>query len=368
MKRTLSAILAILLMLPTLFGINALAASYPSISSSKYIEFKAQQNINVYQDTACKTRGTCSPSKKYDASIAKNDVCYIYEIKASYIKVNYPTSSGRRTGYIKRSDLFDKTAPEEYIQSAEASVTVYKAEGNSSIAKGDEVWRVDPKNGYTGYRAVIYEAKSGNRAYKMGYITLNDLDKIKNGSKDTKSAENDITYSPGSKESAVKARLDAIANGTVKLDKNTTLTVGEKFTGTNAGEQCKGYARNLFNLCFGINVASTQPKPSNYLLYAKDGVTKVGSVTGMSKGSASSEQKIEALFSKAKPGDFVQMRRQNGGSHSAIVYFVSNSGVTFLEANTDGKNTVKQLTHTWASLCEKNAAMSVYTATNYKLK
>lgn len=179
MKKKTSLILAAVLLLASLFSVNVFAASYPSISSSKYIEFKAQQNINVYMNTACKTRGTSSPSKKYNASIAKNDVCYIYKIASSYVQVNYPTSSGRRTGYIKRSDLFDKTAPEEYISSAKASVTVYKADGNSSIAKGDKVWRVDPRNGYEGYRAVIYEAKSGKRAYKMGYITLGDLEKLK---------------------------------------------------------------------------------------------------------------------------------------------------------------------------------------------
>lgn len=178
MKRTLSVILAIVLMLPTIFCVTASAASYPSISSSKYIEFEAQQNINVYKDKTCKTRGTSSPAEAYNASIAKGDVCYIYEIAASYIKLNYPTTSGRKTGFIKRGDLFDKTAPEEYVSSAKASVTVYKARGTSSIAKGDKVWRVGTKNDYKGYYAVIYEAKSGKRAYKLGWITEADYRKV----------------------------------------------------------------------------------------------------------------------------------------------------------------------------------------------
>lgn len=180
MKKKISVLMALVLMMSIIFGVNVSAAvSYPAISSSAYIEFKAQQNINVYKDTACKIRGTSSPLKAYNASVATGDVCYIYKITSSYIQINYPTASGRRIGYIKRADLFDKTVPEEYISSAKASVTVYKAEGSSSIAKGDKVWRVDPKMGYSGYRAVIYEAKSGKRAYKMGYITLADLEKIK---------------------------------------------------------------------------------------------------------------------------------------------------------------------------------------------
>lgn len=171
-------------MLSTFSCINVFAAApptvytYPSISSSKYIEFTAQENINVYKDTACKTRGTKKPEKKYNASIAKNDVCYIYKIASSYIEVNYPTSSGRRTGYIERSALFDKTEPVDYIDSSAHKVQIYKTKNGGYVAKGDKVWKVDPKKGYSGYRAVIYDAKSGNRAYKMGYVTLDGWDDI----------------------------------------------------------------------------------------------------------------------------------------------------------------------------------------------
>ncbi|MBE7051629.1 MAG: hypothetical protein E7395_03570 [Ruminococcaceae bacterium] len=184
MKRKLSLVLSLILMLSTLLSVNVFAAApptvytYPSISSSKYIEFTAQESINVYKDTACKTRGTSSPSKKYNASISKNDVCYIYKITESYIQVNYPTSSGRRTGYIKRGSLFDKTSPTEYIDSSAHKVQVYKTKEGGYVAKGDKVWKVDPSKGYSGYRAVIYEAKSGKRAYKMGYVTLDGWDDI----------------------------------------------------------------------------------------------------------------------------------------------------------------------------------------------
>lgn len=178
MKRILSVLLAVVMLLPTLFGMSALAASYPSISASKYIEFKAQQNINVYKDKNCKTRGTCSPAKAYNASISKNDVCYIYEIASSYLKVNYPTSSGRKTGFIRRSDLFSKTAAEQYTASSKASVSVYKAQGTSSIAKGDRVWLVDTKNDFNGYRAVIYDAVKAKRGYKLGWITEADYKKV----------------------------------------------------------------------------------------------------------------------------------------------------------------------------------------------
>lgn len=181
MKKRISVIMALVLMLSAVLSINVFAAkvSFPTISSSKYIEFRAQQNIKVYKDAACKTRGTSSPSEKYDALIEKDDDCFIYKIEDSYIIINYPTPTGRRTGYIERADLFDAITPVQYIPSAKAKVTVYKSTSGSYIAKGDKVWYVNPKKGYSGYRAVIYEAKSGKRAYKMGYITLDDLDRIK---------------------------------------------------------------------------------------------------------------------------------------------------------------------------------------------
>lgn len=165
-------------------------------------------------------------------------------------------------------------------------------------------------------------------------------------------------------QEAVRSRMDAIANGSLSYNSSTVMRVGSRFTGYRASEQCKGYAKNVFYLCFGITPGSTQSKNAglNYLLSSTKGMTKLGSVTSMTASN------ISGLFANARPGDFVQMRRSHGGSHSAIVYSVSASGVTFLEANLDGKNTVSMNYYTWSTLCSKNAAMSVYTASNYTLK
>lgn len=160
-------------------------------------------------------------------------------------------------------------------------------------------------------------------------------------------------------QSAVQQTLNAIANGSKSIDSSTVMAVGRTFTGTRSGEQCKGYAKNVFIILWGVNPGSTQAKPNNYLLSNPSSVKKVGSVTNITTSN------ISSLFSGARVGDFVQMRRSHGGSHSAIVYAISSSGVTFLEANTDGKNTIMKNTYTWSSLCTKNAAMSVYTSTSY---
>lgn len=161
-------------------------------------------------------------------------------------------------------------------------------------------------------------------------------------------------------QKAVQSRLDEIANGTRSYNDSTVMKVGSKFTGYRSGEQCKGYAKNVFYICFKIQPGSTQG--NNYLLNATTGMTEVGRVTNQDT------QSLAKLFTKARPGDFVQMRRTHGGPHSAIIYCVTATGVTFLEANTDSKNTVMLNTYSWADLAAKNNAMTLYTATTYALK
>lgn len=156
----------------------------------------------------------------------------------------------------------------------------------------------------------------------------------------------------------VRSLLDAIANGSLTLDANTVMAVGETFTGSYSSNQCKGYARNVWKIVFNVEPGSTQKQPNNYLLNAPAEAKKVGTVTNMTT------QNISSLFASARVGDFVQIRRSHGGSHSAIVYAISSDGVTFLESNMDGKNTVSKNTYTWAKLCS-NAGMSVYTVASY---
>lgn len=164
-------------------------------------------------------------------------------------------------------------------------------------------------------------------------------------------------------ERQIQARLDEIINGFRSIDSNTTMKVGERFVGTGASEQCKGYAKNVFKLCFGIVLGSTnKTEGKNYLLYSTDGITLVGSVTEME------ENAVCKLFKNARPGDMVQIRRVKGTPHSAIVYSVSDNDVTFLEANMDYNNGISLNPYTWETLCKKNAAMSLYTAAKYTLK
>lgn len=162
----------------------------------------------------------------------------------------------------------------------------------------------------------------------------------------------------GTSQTEVQKCMDDIAAGKRTLDGNTKMAVGETFTGTNSGAQCKGYAVNVWKILWNIHPGSTQKAPSNYLLNSPATVRKVGTLTSMNQTA------MKNLFQGARAGDFVQILRSHGGSHSAVVYSVTANGVTMLEANMDGANGVEWNTYTWAQLC-KNAGISVYTCASY---
>lgn len=166
-----TSILILLIAVLAMNSVSVLAANpWPSLSSSNYCEYTATKNINVYKDKECETRGTESPSKKYDAYIEKGDVCFIYKITSKYTKVNYPTSNGRRTGYAKTKDVFAVKNPLLSYAGHDDGFTVYVSPGGKKYGctyPYDGIYVVEQKDKYY---SIIYEAKSGKRGYKFGWI------------------------------------------------------------------------------------------------------------------------------------------------------------------------------------------------------
>lgn len=164
-------------------GITASAAiAFPSLSESSYCECAAPKKMNVYKDSGLRTRGTYSPSKAYNAYIDKGDTLYIFQITSSYIKLSYPTSSGRKKGYVARGDLIGVSAP-SHASKANGKATTYVSPGGSSYGyfeSGDQVYSVGTSGAYT---AVIYEAKSNNRRYKLGWVKTDDYNRCCKGVK-----------------------------------------------------------------------------------------------------------------------------------------------------------------------------------------
>lgn len=165
-----------------------------------------------------------------------------------------------------------------------------------------------------------------------------------------------------SAEQQIYDRLKAMANGSYG---NGVYKTGTRYTGAFANEQCKGFAKKVHMILFGYNIGSTKSKPNNYQISISSGNTSlVGSLTGLSSGSTG---KVSNLFSKARAGDFIQVRRSHGGSHSMIFLSSDANGVTVYECNVDGRNGIQTATYSWKKFCTSNAAVSVYTAKDYRL-
>ena len=163
-------------------------------------------------------------------------------------------------------------------------------------------------------------------------------------------------------ESAILARLNAMMDGSYG---SGAYKVNTTYTGAYASEQCKGFAKKVHMILFGYNIGSTKSKPNNYQISISSSKTRlVGSLTSL---SSRSDAALRDLLTQARPGDFLQVRRSHGGSHSMIVLSTSSNAITVYECNVDGRNGIRTATYSWSSFRSSNAAVSLYTAKNYSL-
>ena len=334
--------------LTTVFCTNVFAKeSMPSISEKKPIvtyTYNSTGKVYAYASSDLKTK-----TGGYIA--CSTDECKIISIRGNAVEVIYPVSKGTKTAWFSRKDFTSYDLASDAAQlsfTAKISATTYKWKGKTakfgSISKGDKCYLLIGKENDE-WVQIIYPISGG---YKMGWIYGSDYAEMAGIVIDEQNTDiSDNRY--------IK-KLDKMIDGT---SYNGSYKVGIKYDGEYSDEQCKGFARSVHKKLFGYTVSSTQKKPNNYLLAANKNTKLVGAVTSMNVSN------VKKLFTKARPGDFVQIRRTHTGSHSAIVYSVNPKGITFYEANLDGKNTIYKKTYSWSDLCDKNEAMSLYTAKEY---
>jgi hypothetical protein len=303
-------------------------------TATRYTYTIGTSNVPVFSDKTLNKRiGAIFPS----------DQITVLTVTSSYCYIQYPITGGSKKGYIHTGTIL--TAVNGTNKTSSGSCTTYKRPGGAkygSIYTGDACLILGTSSGW--YQ-VKYPCGS---TYKYAFIAASDYTKC---------------FGSTLPDESVKGRMNQIMNGTLKYNNSTNLKVNTKFTGTRSSEQCKGFAKNVFYLLWGVTPGSTASSPNNYKLSGYSGMKMVGSYSSLSTSAAKS------LFSSAKPGYFCQMRRRSsGGSHSAIVYSTSSTGVTFYEANTDSKNTIKLQTYSWNSLSSSNSGMSIYAPASYKLK
>lgn len=160
-----------------------------------------------------------------------------------------------------------------------------------------------------------------------------------------------------SAESKITARLQSMMNGSYD---NNTYKVNTTYTGPYAHEECKGFAKRIHQILFGFNIGST--KGNKYEInYSSNNSIKVGTLTSLSDSA------LRNLFNKARPGDFIQVKRNHGGPHSMIFLSADANGVTVYESNVVAPNYIEKKTYEWGQFRSANAAVSVYTAKDYTL-
>ena len=172
MKR--KSFLALLLLFTFLCGTIPASASVPVLPNNRYIRtypLSTKNNTYVYTTSALNQRGTLNPYQAYNATIYASDEVYVYSINGTSAYISYPTSSGRRYGYVKTSDLTALNQNLANTVTSRAKVNTYKRPNGDtygSISKGDVVYIVGTSGNYT---QVIYPVGTN---YKMGFIKTSD--------------------------------------------------------------------------------------------------------------------------------------------------------------------------------------------------
>lgn len=174
MRRKIFALAAMILTL--VFSAAALAA-IPGINNSRYIKMYVLSSGNdtpVYTDAHLFQRGTSSPYRAYNATIYANDEIWVFAMNDRYALISYPTSSGRRQGYVRTSALTGNNYSQSVRKARRQLTEIYARPGvrysGSSISNGDDVWTVARQENYT---QVVYPTGS---TYKMAWITNSDYD------------------------------------------------------------------------------------------------------------------------------------------------------------------------------------------------
>ena len=174
MKRKISLVLALILMLLTIFSVNVFAkVNLPTISKSKPLTtytYNSSGKVYAYPASNLKTK-----TGGYIA--CSTDECKIIEISGKAVKVIYPVSNGTKTAWFSREgftyrDLANDAADSSFT--AQTKATTYKWKGKSntfgSVAKGDKCYLLRG-NKDSDWVQIIYPVSKG---HKMGWVKGSD--------------------------------------------------------------------------------------------------------------------------------------------------------------------------------------------------
>lgn len=193
-KRTVTLVLALILIVSA-FPLSASAASsWPTLTSSSPCVMISPGQISVYRDSGLTTRGTCSPARCYNSHIDMGDDLRLLEVSSNSlsIKVDFPTSQGRKQGFVQTSTLLGVSEPSQVVTS-KAKVTTYQYASTEktygAVYVGDTVYKCGTTK--SGYVLVIYNVSGG---YKAGFVLKSDWEKIVGDSQNASAVPQTMSY------------------------------------------------------------------------------------------------------------------------------------------------------------------------------
>lgn len=153
---------------------------------------------------------------------------------------------------------------------------------------------------------------------------------------------------------------------TSKLNTITSSQTGKTWsTGPySLGSQCYGFAHNTFNTVFsrGKTLVGSYTSPNQHILNNRPSdIVQIASLSS----SQTTVSAVKTALQKALPGDYIQLKRASGGPHSIIVTSVTSDKINYIDANSDGKNTIKTHSLTFAQFEAANQSMSIYRHNSY---
>lgn len=235
MKRKISLVLALILMLLTIFSVNVFAkVNLPAISKSKPLTtytYNSSGKVYAYTSSNLKTK-----TGGYIA--CSTDECKIIEISGNAVKVIYPVSNGTKTAWFSREAFTYRNLASDAADStftAKTTATTYKWKGKTSafgsVAKGDLCYLLRG-NENSDWVQIIYPVSKG---HKMGWVKGSDYAAMlkgkttssnNNSSKNTNTTKNSMVLKSPLKGGLKNTTYSSTTNG-VKCDfsasKNTPI-------------------------------------------------------------------------------------------------------------------------------------------------
>ncbi|MDR0889793.1 MAG: S-layer homology domain-containing protein [Oscillospiraceae bacterium] len=154
-----------------------------------------------------------------------------------------------------------------------------------------------------------------------------------------------------------------------KLDALVEQYVGTCWYGSYDGAiQCKGFADLVYNALFGTGGIGSYVDGEYYYIKTPRNSVLLGEATGY---SASDGARMYAIFSQAKPGDYVQMARRNRSyGHSVIIYSVEtdreSGGVWVFDCNMSYTTClVQKYFMSWEKLADISTGITLYRHDTY---